>query len=388
MCFVYSSLFIYTRLCCSLCLGCIEELIAAADSRIYGEEDIEDSPENDVGQPAGSAFPTSPSGSTQPQSHARTGARESRKKVQLGAVTSRDTINRQADPNPSSTLSSPELEELHMDYGKCKASLVGKSLRKTLPSLHWIHVPKAATSFGYVLFSYLCTGHEADASLSKNSCNYCGKDIPPGIWDRELRVLLPKGLLPYCDKQVEFRGLLQNHLPVPQPPHKDDRFVGLLRDPRRRLVSAYNHGKHSFGIGQRNAKMAKASREHMLQHTHSLRDYVEYPDIKNCATKMLLGDFCALDTNITRTHLDQAKRILSSFAFVGITEAFNASVCLFHHMFGGDLHEFEFGVMREGRPFNEREYSLLPGGSLRVHPDSWFVWLCRCLPLSCACVCV
>lgn len=147
--------------------------------------------------------------------------------------------------------------------------------------------------------------------------------------------------------------------------------MALLRDPRRRLVSAYNHDKHSFGIGQRHPSTAKSRREHMLQHTHGLADFAAYPDIKHCMTKMLLGEYCAIDSNVTRARVERAKEVLASFAFVGITEAYNASVCLFHHMFGGELHEFEFRSMREGRPFQADHFEMLPGGSLRVHPDSW-----------------
>jgi hypothetical protein len=46
---------------------------------------------------------------------------------------------------------------------------------------------------------------------------------------------------------------------------------------------------------------------------------------------------------------------LDGFAFVGLTEEFDLSVCLFHHMFGGECIDVEFFNMRKGRYESEVE---------------------------------
>lgn len=60
-----------------------------------------------------------------------------------------------------------------------------------------------------------------------------------------------------------------------------------------------------------------------------------HPFLGNTQVKMLVGDDCSVPLNITRAIFEEAERRLHNMAFVGLTDAFNASVCLFHHMYGG-----------------------------------------------------
>ena len=46
--------------------------------------------------------------------------------------------------------------------------------------------------------------------------------------------------------------------------------------------------------------------------------------------------------------MDRACARLRRFAFVGLTEYYDASVCLFHEMFGGRVRPNEFKNVREG----------------------------------------
>lgn len=254
-------------------------------------------------------------------------------------------------PPPARTepLVNPEIEDLVVTYESCQESLRGKSSTKTLPSFQWIHIPKTGTSFGYTLFSYVCTNDVSEAV--SEGCSYCGPNVRRGIWDRDLYSFLPFTKQPLCDKRTSFNGLLQNHFPVPRQYTAQDNFIGLFRDPRKRLVSAYNHDKHSFGIGQRHPETAVESREYMVLHTQTLRDFADFEDIKSCQTKMLLSEYCAIEMNVTEADAKRAIQILSDFRFVGLTDNFNASICLFHHMFGGPLQSYEFESFRIGKSF-------------------------------------
>lgn len=59
---------------------------------------------------------------------------------------------------------------------------------------------------------------------------------------------------------------------------------------------------------------------------------------------MLLGAACASHRRITKADKEEAYRRLSRMAFVGLTDAFNASVCLLFHMYEGDMREWMFGT--------------------------------------------
>ena len=57
-------------------------------------------------------------------------------------------------------------------------------------------------------------------------------------------------------------------------------------------------------------------------------------------------DTQTLDPNRSKITLEvaqeAAKRVHEGFAFVGIAEEWDLSVCLFHEMFGGDCHAWDF----------------------------------------------
>jgi len=126
--------------------------------------------------------------------------------------------------------------------------------------------------------------------------------------------------------------------------------VGLFRDPRQRILSAFAVGLHSWGLKNRN-KMRNYVKEVVSRFKEdgesldvllreALRTYVNYPGIESCQTKMVLGHDCAenIHRELTLDDLEKAKRIVETeFMFVGLTEEFDRSVCLFHAMMG-DTH--------------------------------------------------
>lgn len=65
---------------------------------------------------------------------------------------------------------------------------------------------------------------------------------------------------------------------------------------------------------------------------------------------MLMGYKCATqNVTLEPEDLTEAMRRVRSFAFVGITEYYTESVCLFHRMFGGAIHPDELSNLRYGR---------------------------------------
>lgn len=134
----------------------------------------------------------------------------------------------------------------------------------------------------------------------------------------------------FCTPEVDLIGSYQGHNIDWHGEHYHKyrgKFVTTFRDPRRRLVSAYNDQKHSFGLPQR---LTKA-----LHDVTTLKDYVALPGIQGCMTKMVLGHYCADVVQINEQDLEEAKRRLHDYAFIGLVEYWTDSMCLFNAMFGG-----------------------------------------------------
>ena len=126
----------------------------------------------------------------------------------------------------------PTLENLNVTYESCMASLEGSSFAKTLTRpIHWLHFPKCGTSFGAVVYGYVCQPEESPASapegaainldinqgnmVNGTTCNYCNERAVtsnrPTLWDPHLRKTLPyRGMdrggkrppFQYCDWNV------------------------------------------------------------------------------------------------------------------------------------------------------------------------------------------
>ena len=127
--------------------------------------------------------------------------------------------------------------------------------------------------------------------------------------------------------------------------------LAIFRDPRRRLLSAYNYHKHSFGlnswVARRDGIASNLSvylfatcppsleRQRMINITHTLEAFANFPGIASCQAKMVLGFTCANHVHLFPDDMAEAKRrVTQDFALVGILEHWNASVCLFHRRLG------------------------------------------------------
>merc|ERR1740130_1700859 len=97
---------------------------------------------------------------------------------------------------------------------------------------------------------------------------------------------------------------------------------------------------------------------------------------------MMNGIHCGKQVAVTDDMVELALwRLSDGFAFVGLTEEWALSVCLFHAMFGGDCHEREFLNVRPGVKHADHENydaSVLEGwvdpydGALYAHTAKTF----------------
>lgn len=185
----------------------------------------------------------------------------------------------------------------------------------------------------------------------------------------------------WCDKDA-FTGNLNGHEPLRYPQHRGH-TVAIFRRPGSRLVSEctaidmefrrafgdapvpqpapvrrrrgiaqwlngsvyshpflreflYSHGFSHAAIAQ----LSEAWNSHRDvttgQHRLPLAECAAVRGMRGCQTKMVLGVPCAAPFPLNDSLLHEAqRRVRNDFLFVGLTERFDESVCLFHARLGG-----------------------------------------------------
>jgi hypothetical protein len=86
--------------------------------------------------------------------------------------------------------------------------------------------------------------------------------------------------------------------------------------------------------------------------------YAKFRGIAGCATRMLTGSTCADHTGevVSPNRIEQAKKAVKKLAFVGLTEEWDESVCLFHRKYGTLPDQKEFRNYHHGKyPFTTED---------------------------------
>jgi hypothetical protein len=285
------------------------------------------------------------------------------------------------------------IDDLVVTYESCLAKLGAASKPKSARTLMWLHLPKCGTSLGTVVHGYLCQEEETPhlnpgfgqkGNKGKRNCDYCeleqmNKQGTP-YWDGKIRQLVPQDpeIRKFCDWNVGYKGWFFGHNPLragtfTQKEKEIPDVVTLFRDPRRRAVSAWNHAKHTHHLGTNDAETRfPHSRENLEKETQSLKAFATHMHVKSCQTKMLLGGQCGMFHNITPTMFQNAKKYVKMLAFVGLTDHYNASVCLFHDMLGGVPQPHMFMNARPAAAHREsHKLRNLPGGGTQEKPTAW-----------------
>ena len=216
-----------------------------------------------------------------------------------------------------------------------------------LSDFSWLHAPKTGTSAVVLLAHYACPSLPADA-LPKPppkgfSFDRKGPTILQQFWSDypyeefcKPRTFLPPhhGHYPMAMLKARARKASNDEAPVKN-------VVAMLRDPRRRIWSAYNYFKHTNG-------MKKSKRAEMLASVTSVKEYAAFPGVAGCQTRMLLGRRCNEATTLNAKKMNEAiRRLRTHLVFVGLTDEWNDSMCLFHRMFGGKAVAGSFKNVRD-----------------------------------------
>lgn len=203
--------------------------------------------------------------------------------------------------------------------------------RLSVGRVGWLHVPKTGTTFVNVLLTWACPRLPDDAAADERYVDETHFTMVAGF------------LAEYGADCPEELDLCRGHHVVGEEclamPERHGQLVGMFRRPSQRILSGYY------------------ARLNMTSNGYEPAPYAHL--VEGCATRMLLGIPCAeyshgsvpLESQkpLPESAVTQALTVLDKeFAFVGITEHWPLSVCLFHAMFGGRCHRREFHNSRQG----------------------------------------
>lgn len=228
----------------------------------------------------------------------------------------------------------------HGPLGDPNATARAQALRPVA----WVHIPKAGSSFLNVLYhnQVLCPGTPKDAWLADGLEG--GRVVP-----KFLETYPPDEYCPGSWSTTYPASSGRNHVPIGSLYAANaGHFVVMLRQPEQRIISAYNY--------------QLSVPAWMLGWTGSLRNFAE--TFQGSAVKMLARTktseaFYLIESSPPSVEEDNlaVQRLHDGFAFVGLTDEWELSVCLFHAMFGGECVIEELYDMRPG-PNRSSEHEL------------------------------
>merc|ERR1712216_899514 len=103
-------------------------------------------------------------------------------------------------------------------------------------------------------------------------------------------------------------------------------FTAMFRQPEQRLLSGFriNHGQHTKLCGDCELSLDDYKKKYSGVQVKMMMGFPSRVEVPKAKMRELTG--------LAISRLDEG------FIFVGLTEKWNLSVCLFHAMFGGNCH--------------------------------------------------
>jgi hypothetical protein len=272
---------------------------------------------------------------------------------QLKVVEHRPGLTREADAKQGSTArmssntSSPNV--------KSSYAPVPSSLKKPV----WVHIPKCGSSFAFTLLHHAC-GTDISSNLS-DMIVFGGEEENPDAENRgpdAFGTRCPGNVLPTF--WPDF-----HHSPLHSDNTSLESVVTMIRDPRERLLSAYQNGLH--GCREMHLEMNcfnpfdgnPAPNDYLVGKcdgdVHFNGKWIRDPSVinpvdyakcvENCSVNMLSGNSCEFHGS---ANVDLAVSRVENMGFVGLTDEWDLSICLFHAKFGGPLLASELENSRPG----------------------------------------
>ena len=228
------------------------------------------------------------------------------------------------------------------------------SLAREFGEFFWLHIPKCGSTFETTLYLWGCP---ATALIAPNVVAL-EEASQLSSWQSEMLKRLRNAFTNHPEQDTVWCDAV-DRTRVPHQPF-DEKYRGkvmtMIRDPGRRIVSAFTNHLHAFGLGKERTEAMHQKVDAILAadkngkgQLEAIQTFQNWPGVQGCSVKMLTGAGCATNKepkggyrwkqrviNATNRLLD-----LSQTAFFGITDLYNVSICLFHAMLGGDLWDVE-----------------------------------------------
>jgi len=220
-----------------------------------------------------------------------------------------------------------------------ESAALAKTESLSTAKLAWLHTPKAGTSFANVLIAWKCPHMLGFMEKEKRAMahRFCSKHAH----DCEVAQSLCSSHTPIMSDEDEY-----NMTAIHNWNRQQGSFVGMLRKPMQRHMSGFidNQLMSTFGV------------DVVHGHYKNPLDYAQANE--GCATKLITGLPCSDKYKADIGMVPKAiERLDTGFAFIGLTEEWALSVCLFHTMFGGECSAHEFNNVRPGHA-HQKEYDL------------------------------
>lgn len=225
-----------------------------------------------------------------------------------------------------------------------------------LRNITWLHFPKAGTSFLATIWNYACSRRMAlDLAVSPRAVPGCEQCYDVALMDR-----YPPD--DYCEEGFLSQNFSTQHRPVTSSAVQSDelKVIGMFRRPSQRLISAFHDSCHASGLAEDQYKVLM--QECGPNGKNSAGCYARFPGIAGCMSRMLTGGFCA-ETQFAessfdggKAHLEEAIAMVKEMAFVGLTEYWDLSICLFQRMFGGTVNAAQLVDFHEGDSHQDQLY--------------------------------
>jgi len=229
----------------------------------------------------------------------------------------------------------------------------------------WFHVPKCGTSFANTLFHHkeICPKFPEKAMISRVKTGIPGPMLKmisssPGMYGVDIgKFTANNSLEEYCGHSIDthLQGLGHNGVGMAWNDVAGHSMI-FLRQPEQRIISAYRHGRHGCASCDKDTTLAQYA-----------------PLAAGCVTRMLNregDDACVNDSPPTLVEVAQAlHRLRTGFIFIGITEQWDLSICLFHAKYGGKCNAYETLNTRPGRSLDKAHPSYYDTDELNGFVD-------------------
>jgi len=186
----------------------------------------------------------------------------------------------------------------------------------------WLHVPKCGQNFGNTLVHYVKPGIPTSAHMTgdekgQNAFAFARQ------WNKDV------DFVKHFWKGMQW----SQHTQIRHGDFKKwkGKFMGMFRSPASRIYS------HQQEFDKRQMTETEAA------------EY--FKKFRGTQARMLAGQRYGLSSNdgLGKVNMKRAKSRLKKFSFVGLTDEWDLSICLFHKMFpDGPCHQWEFQNLHPG----------------------------------------